>query len=105
VQCGSLTSPDPRKDLPYTAPHGKPPGDRVYAHRSTAGHELPAPWAAESLLKTVKAPKLLRTYLELSEWICGPPAIEREFRTMDFLTLLDPEQIPARFRAWLRAEG
>lgn len=78
---------------------------RVYAHRSTAGHELPAAWAAESFHKTVKAPKLLRTYLELSAWICGPPAIDRDFRTIDFLTLLDLEQISARFRAWLRAEG
>lgn len=49
----------------------------------------------------VKTPRLLRTYLELSAKICGPPAIDREFRTIDFLTLLDLEQIPAGLRARL----
>jgi len=46
-----------------------------------------------------------RTYLELSAKMCGPPAIDPEFRTIDFLTLLDLERIPARLRARLRAEG
>lgn len=35
------------------------------------------------------APKLLRTYLSIGARICGPPAIDREFGTIDFLTLLD----------------
>ncbi|MFN0128127.1 MAG: GNAT family N-acetyltransferase [Verrucomicrobiales bacterium] len=34
-------------------------------------------------------PKLLRTYLSIGAKICGPPAIDREFGTIDFLTLLD----------------
>jgi putative hemolysin len=34
-------------------------------------------------------PKLLRTYLALGAKICGPPALDREFGTIDFLTLLD----------------
>jgi putative hemolysin len=34
-------------------------------------------------------PKLLRTYLSVGARICGPPAIDREFGTIDFLTLLD----------------
>jgi putative hemolysin len=34
-------------------------------------------------------PKLLKTYLTLGARICGPPAWDREFGTMDFLTLLD----------------
>jgi len=37
----------------------------------------------------VQPPKLLRTYLCLGAWICGEPAIDREFKTIDFLTLLD----------------
>jgi len=52
----------------------------------------------------VKTPRLLRTYLELAAKICGPPAIDREFRTIDFLTLLDLEEIPARLRARLTAD-
>jgi putative hemolysin len=39
----------------------------------------------------VVVPKLLSKYLALGAWICGPPAIDREFKTIDFLTLLDLE--------------
>jgi putative hemolysin len=34
-------------------------------------------------------PKLLRTYLTIGARIAGPPAWDREFGTIDFLTLLD----------------
>ena len=37
----------------------------------------------------VKIPKLLRAYLTLGAKICGPPALDRQFKTIDFLTLLD----------------
>jgi len=38
-----------------------------------------------------KPPKLLRAYLSVGARICGRPAIDREFKTIDFLTLLDLE--------------
>ncbi|HEY6349102.1 MAG TPA: GNAT family N-acyltransferase [Candidatus Angelobacter sp.] len=34
-------------------------------------------------------PKLLRAYLSVGARICGPPALDREFGTIDFLTLMD----------------
>jgi len=34
-------------------------------------------------------PKLLRAYLGVGAKICGEPAIDREFKTIDFLTLMD----------------
>jgi putative hemolysin len=37
----------------------------------------------------VKIPKLLRAYLTLGAKICGPPAMDKNFKTLDFLTLLD----------------
>jgi putative hemolysin len=43
--------------------------------------------------------KLLRTYLAIGAKICGPPAIDREFGTTDFLTLLDLQDLPAIVRA------
>jgi putative hemolysin len=43
-------------------------------------------------------PRLFRAYLELSAKLCGPPAIDREFGTIDFLTLLDLQVIPQRLR-------
>jgi putative hemolysin len=46
----------------------------------------------------VKIPKLLRAYLALGATICGPPALDRQFKTIDFLTLLDLEAMPALAR-------
>ena len=43
-------------------------------------------------------PKLLRTYLAIGARICGPPAIDLEFKTIDFLTLLDLERLHPRMR-------
>jgi putative hemolysin len=37
----------------------------------------------------MKVPKLLKTYLAIGARIAAPPAWDREFRTIDFLTLLD----------------
>jgi len=37
----------------------------------------------------VKIPKLLKTYLAIGARIAAPPAWDREFGTIDFLTLLD----------------
>ena len=41
--------------------------------------------------QTPHIPRLLSAYLALGAAICGPPAIDREFRTIDFLTWLDLE--------------
>jgi putative hemolysin len=43
----------------------------------------------------VPIPKLLRAYLTLGAKICGPPALDRQFKTIDFLTLLDLEIMSA----------
>ncbi|MGH8597808.1 MAG: GNAT family N-acetyltransferase, partial [Gammaproteobacteria bacterium] len=37
----------------------------------------------------VKLPKLFRTYLRFGAKVCGPPAIDRAFKTIDFLVLFD----------------
>jgi putative hemolysin len=41
----------------------------------------------------VQIPKLLRVYLTLGATICGPPALDPEFKTIDFLTLLDLKRL------------
>jgi putative hemolysin len=43
-------------------------------------------------------PRLFRAYLDISARICGPPAIDREFKTIDFLTLVDLRALPDRVR-------
>jgi putative hemolysin len=41
----------------------------------------------------------LRTYLTVGAKICGPPAIDREFKTIDFLTLMDLKTLDPRVDA------
>jgi putative hemolysin len=53
---------------------------------ATPAYKMPAP-AAE--LTEERAPKLLRAYLAIGAKICSEPAVDREFKTIDFLTLLD----------------
>jgi putative hemolysin len=48
---------------------------------------------AASAVAPVKVPKLLKTYLAIGARIAAPPAFDREFRTIDFLTLLDLEML------------
>jgi putative hemolysin len=39
--------------------------------------------------KHLDPPKLLRAYLAMGACICGPPALDAEFGSIDFLTLMD----------------
>ena len=52
----------------------------------------------ESSSSTTKVPKLLKTYLTIGARICAPPAWDREFGTIDFLTLLDLKQLSSGAR-------
>jgi putative hemolysin len=56
--------------------------------RPQPNYECPLSHLAE---ETPSIPKLLRAYLSVGAKICGPPALDREFKTIDFLTLLDLE--------------
>ena len=52
--------------------------------------------------QVVKLPKLLNAYLLLGAKIGGPPAIDREFKTIDFLTILDLDTLaPKVWRRYL----
>lgn len=59
------------------------------------GHECQSNGAP---LEPGRPPRLFRAYLEISGRICGPPAIDREFKTIDFLTLVDLANLPDRVR-------
>lgn len=52
---------------------------------------LPAPGH-----ERVKVPKLLRAYLAMGSRICGRPALDREFKTIDFLTFHDLRTHPVQ---------
>jgi putative hemolysin len=88
VGCSSLTSQDAGLGLAaygVLAPHLAPEQWRT---QPRAAYACAAPCAAA---EAVRIPRLLSAYLALGAGICGPPAIDRAFRTIDFLTWLDIE--------------
>lgn len=46
----------------------------------------------------VKIPRLFATYLGIGARVCGPPAIDRLFKTIDFFVIFDTEELEARAR-------
>jgi len=97
VGCSSLTSQDPREGAAmYQLLRGKHlarPKWRTVPH--------PALRVDVDLVSAscTPPPKLMRAYLSIGAKICGPPAMDREFGTIDFLTLLDLHALPAIVRA------
>lgn len=85
--CSSLTSQDPADGASAYA-------DLCRKHLVTPQWRTTPLPAYECSLRNVaaepiKIPKLLRAYLTLGAKICGPPALDRHFKTIDFLTLVD----------------
>jgi hypothetical protein len=54
--------------------------------------------AGDDCAVSKKVPKLLKTYLAIGARICAPPAWDREFGTIDFLTLLDLKMLSSAAR-------
>ncbi len=87
--CSSLTSQDSSVGAATwrrLSPHVTPPQRRIE----------PVPAFACALDRVAseppKIPKLLAAYLNLGAQVCGPPAIDRAFGTIDFLTLFDLQE-------------
>jgi putative hemolysin len=96
IGCSSLTSQDPAHGAAVYRALQKylvEPQLRTVPRVEFAMPPVPSGDAGD------KIPKLLRTYLSVGAKICGPPAIDREFKTIDFLTLMDLETLPARVQA------
>lgn len=100
IGCSSLTSQDPA--------HGTAVYEamRDYLTEPRLRTTPQAPFAMPLIshpIASAKIPKLLRAYLALGAKICGPPAIDREFKTIDFLTLMDLETLhPRIYRHFLK---
>jgi putative hemolysin len=94
--CSSLTSQDPREGASayneLCRRHLSPPHLRT---RPQPGWHCPL---GELCEVAPGLPKLLRAYLGMGATICGPPALDRQFKTIDFLTLMDLHALPAGVR-------
>ena len=97
IGCSSLTSQDAAVGAAaYTELCRKKfLAEQPWRTTPTAAFECPLDRIAD---EEVKIPKLLRAYLTLGARICGAPALDRQFGTIDFLTLLDLESLPASAR-------
>lgn len=98
IGCSSLTSQNPAEGVTLF---------RMLSEKYLA----PEPWLtvpmpgyecqAEPLATPVRAPKLMSAYFSIGAKICAPPALDREFQTIDFLTLVDlhalPESVATRY--------
>ena len=97
--CCSLTSQDAREGL------------RVMRLLEESNQLRTTPWATprkdfECIIDDSVAcqtdetaiPKLFRTYLRFGAKVCSPPAIDRRFKTIDFLVLFDVYEIDAATR-------
>jgi putative hemolysin len=109
IGCSSLNSVDPREGwlmyaqlqnyrvadgfgtLPAEGFHCPGAPSEVYPDKEAGS-------VAEAALEPVKVPKLLKTYLAIGARICSAPAWDREFGTIDFLTLLDLRTISSSAR-------
>ncbi len=98
--CCSLTSQDPAEGLRALA-HLERTGK---IHPKIAVHPQPGlacPGADEASASEERfsLPILFRTYLRYGGLVCGRPAIDREFKTIDFFLLFDLETLSAKKRA------
>ncbi|HVZ84310.1 MAG TPA: GNAT family N-acyltransferase [Terracidiphilus sp.] len=100
IGCSSLNSQDPREGWQMYRQLDHYKVSPEFATEPTEAYACPieqegapaqrASQTPDAPLPTLpKVPRLLRTYLAIGARICAPPAWDRAFGTIDFLTLLD----------------
>lgn len=60
--------------------------------------------ALADLETEIKIPRLFRSYLRFGAKVCGPPAIDRQFRTIDYFVICDTEALAPDKRRLLAGE-
>ena len=95
--CSSISSQDPAVGASaYADLCRKHLIDPTWRTKPLSAYECPLDALAE---EPPHIPKLLRAYLSIGAKICGPPALDPQFKTIDFLTLLDLHAMPPVVRA------
>lgn len=75
--------------------------DALRRHRAPAEHSV-APvvgWEYRELADVARpvVPPLLRAYLRIGAWVCGEPALDRDFGAADLYVLLDMHRLDPRY--------
>jgi putative hemolysin len=87
IGCSSLTSQDPQAGWAMYSQLSEFLVNPEFQTAPRSRYELPR--VATGSTVEVKIPKLIKTYIAVGAKICSTPAWDREFGTIDFLTLLD----------------
>ena len=91
IGCSSITSQDPAVGAStYTELCRNHLVATPWRTKPLPAYECPMDHLAE---EHTPVPKLLRAYLAVGAKICGPPALDRQFKTIDFLTFVDFEAL------------
>ncbi len=101
IGCSSLNSVDPQEGWQMYRQLGNYRVADELQTRPAPGFVCPGEFAEVSTdvsSEPVKVPKLLKTYLAIGARICSAPAWDREFGTIDFLTLLDLRTVTSSAR-------
>lgn len=108
IGCSSLNSKDPAEGWQMYRQLEHYRVSPEFATHPTVAYACPAEpeGCAQTLLSNgeanesaqVKVPKLLKTYLAIGARIAAPPAWDRAFGTIDFLTLLDLQLLSSAAR-------
>jgi putative hemolysin len=91
IGCSSLNSREPQEGWSLYSQLGDFLASESLCTRAKPSYALPA--RGKPSFPDVKVPRLLRTYIAVGARICGEPAWDRDFGTIDFLTLLDLAQL------------
>jgi putative hemolysin len=91
IGCSSVNSQDPKVGWLMYRQLAEFLVAEEYRTAPTEAYTLPFTTEAPEIM--AKVPKLLRTYIGIGAKICGAPALDQEFGTIDFLTLLDMREM------------
>jgi putative hemolysin len=103
IGCSSLNSQDARVGWQMYRQLSEFLVHEEFRTAPTAPYMLP--FTDETPEVMAKVPKLLRTYIGIGAKICGSPAWDREFGTIDFLTLLDMRELTPAARVRFLTEA
>lgn len=102
IGCSSLTSQNPQEGwaLYHRLKSFMAPAE--FCTVPTEPFRLPQQDTASE--EAIKIPRLLKTYLGVGAYVCSEPAWDKEFGTIDFLTLMDIERMTPAARTRFKAD-
>jgi putative hemolysin len=108
IGCSSLNSQAPEEGWRvYRQLAGSALAQEQFRTVPLRAYELPGEdpvFSSDAPPSPVQIPKLLRTYLGIGAKVCGPPAWDRDFGTIDFLTLMDLNEMSPGARSRFLAD-